>query len=574
MIFELRKHFGSKAWPCMWAILMAIGWLLPNHFPPWASFHLDAWIAAMCAVAVLVGILCLPNPVPFHGIALAVLGMACIPMLQFAAGLVTSSGVAWINTSYLLGFCIALLAGAWFEAARPARLIGWLCLAVCLAAFFSVLLQLSQWLMLEGFATFSMGGGTSRPYANIGQPNQLSTLLLWGVLAVGWAYIRAHLGGVGATILAAYLLLGVALTQSRTAWVAIVVLLALAWYWRKHWPSRQLPWIGTLLAVWFFALVALIPALGRFLLLRSDAGGMESIVRASGELRHIVWAVFLDAAWHKPWVGYGWSQISAAQSAVAIDHPALGVYFAHSHNLFIDFILWCGIPMGLLISAWILRWGWCCFRGVRSATDAVLLMLVMVVFNHAMFEFPLHYAYFLLPTGFVMGALDVRCGKASTRQIGRSTLSALWLGDVVLYCVLVRDYLKVEEQYRALRFEWAHIKTAPAQRPDVWLLTQWSDFYDVVRFTPGDGVRESDIEWLRTMAVRYASPALYLNLAKSLAFTGRSDEARQWLRRACKMVPPGQCKAIYNAWAALAANDVRLAVVRWTPEEAGSVPTP
>ena len=45
-------------WLALWACTLALGWLLPNHYRPWVSFHSDAWIAAVLllgAAAVILG---------------------------------------------------------------------------------------------------------------------------------------------------------------------------------------------------------------------------------------------------------------------------------------------------------------------------------------------------------------------------------------------------------------------------------------------------------------------------------------------------------------------------------------
>ncbi|PIW09923.1 MAG: polymerase, partial [Comamonadaceae bacterium CG17_big_fil_post_rev_8_21_14_2_50_60_13] len=64
--------------------------------------------------------------------------------------------------------------------------------------------------------------------------------------------------------------------------------------------------------------------------------------------------------------------------------------FSHSHNLFLDLVLWCGIPFGLFVSLYLIRWFWLRLRAVRCAEDAVLMLFLLVVGNHAMLELPLH----------------------------------------------------------------------------------------------------------------------------------------------------------------------------------------
>ena len=557
------KNFNSALWPFGWAVLLAAGWLLPNHYPPWISFHIDAWVAAVMMAATFAALAVTTARMPWHGTALVASVMVMIPGLQFVFGLVPIAGNAWVSSAYGFGFLLALLTGAQWESLRSSQLMGWLFIAIGAAAILSVGLQLHQWLILNRLEYLSMGGGSFRPYANLGQPNQLGTFLLWGVVAAAWGYLRKQIGGVVACCMVLYLLFGVALTASRTAWIGVVVLVLGAWYWRSLWPDRRVPSVTTVLAGCFFVFVWQVPAIHGWLLLGAGDSDLESLVRMSGDLRLQAWTLFLDAALQQPWFGYGWNQVTAAHVAVAVDHPPLHVYFSQSHNLFLDLVLWCGIPLGLAIAGWFVWWFGRRLRMVRTAENVVLMLLLLVVANHAMLEFPLHYAYIFLPVGLVMGALEVRMGVRPVLYSARWLTLVLCLVGSALLGLIVRDYLRVEASYQRLRFEWANIKTIPAQPPDVLLLDQWRDFVRVVRLEPTTAMSAADLQWMRNLAVYYASPALFQKLALALALNQRPEEAALWLSRACKVVPRGQCEAINDAWKIKAQNSPDIAAVPW-----------
>jgi len=44
-------HQNISLWAGLLTIGLAAGWLLPNHYPPWLAFHVNAWVA--CALASL-----------------------------------------------------------------------------------------------------------------------------------------------------------------------------------------------------------------------------------------------------------------------------------------------------------------------------------------------------------------------------------------------------------------------------------------------------------------------------------------------------------------------------------------
>jgi hypothetical protein len=178
-------------WFGVWACTLALAWLLPNHYPPWASFHADAWSAIVIALASAAMIIRGYAATQWHGSAVLVALLACVPWLQYSAGLISFAGQAWISTAYLLGLLLALLTGQRWERAGPDQLAGGLFWAIGLASVVSVNLQLQTWLGLIDtgiFDLWSMGLTGPRPYANMGQPNQLATLLLWGLLAGAWGY--------------------------------------------------------------------------------------------------------------------------------------------------------------------------------------------------------------------------------------------------------------------------------------------------------------------------------------------------------------------------------------------------
>jgi O-antigen ligase len=557
------KRFNSAIWPALFVVLLAPGWLLPNHYPPWTTFHLDAWIAAVLMIASLVVFWRTSIPVSVYATAAWALVVALMPGLQYLFGILATPGNAWVCTAYLLGLALALVTGARWESMRAGHLADCLFGAICISAIASVGLQIHQWLSLDGLELWSMGSGVLRPHANFGQPNQLATFLIWGLLGLGWGVLRHKIGIAVAVLAASFLLFGISLASSRTSWIGLAIIVLACWYWRRLWPSQALAWAVTALAVGFCLLVASMDGINRMLLLSSEVGVIDNLARLSHESRPQIWALFLDAAWQKPWLGYGWNQVALANMAVADQRPALNLFFAHSHNLFLDLMLWCGIPLGLLLSAVCLCWFWNRFRSVDCAESVVLLLFLVVAANHAMLELPLHHAYMLLPFGLVMGMLDSRSNRRPVAVVPRSVAMVLWLSAFVLLSAIIRDYARVEASYRSLRFEWAQIKSPPAEIPDVLLLNQWPDFFRMVRLKPAADMGESDLVSLRNTAALNPGAASLQTLAIALARNGHPDEAALWLRRMCKTATVFQCGLVKKAWLLDAKNSPEIAAVPW-----------
>lgn len=499
----------------------------------------------------------------WHSLSCLAAGLVVVPWLQFVFGLLPFAGLAWVSSAYLLGFLLALLVGAQWENASADQLGHALFTAIGVATVASVGLQLYGWLDLQdsgvmGIWSLDMTG--ARPYANLGQPNQLATLLLWGLMACLWAYLHKAVGAATAIFVAAFLLLGVALTQSRAGLLGMSVILIAAWFWRSLWPSRRLPWVF----LGLYAYVLLIPSLLRWLNAALLLGQNDIYVRVAqeGELRLRAWRLFIQAVAERPWFGYGWTGVGSAQIAVADQFPILEGIFQNSHNIFLDLVLWVGLPLGLFISGILVWWFVVAFRAIRRSEDAALFLLLTSVGIHALVEFPLQYAYFLLPTGLVMGMLHTRLNTRVVANTSYWVLFSICLAASVVLGVTVRDYAQVDVSYGLLRLEQSIIgqgRPPMGGPPDVWALNQLRAWIVVTRYKPHAGMTQEELEKMTAITRLYPSLYLTYELAAALALNGRPEEANIWLKKMCKISDEKQCREGQRKWE----QDSRLPTVQW-----------
>lgn len=557
----------TPVWLTLWSALLSLAWLVPNHFPPWSAFHADAWLALIMLIGATAPLWRVRSSLGWHGLPCLAAVLVIVPWFQFALGLLPFAGQAWMSSTYLLGFLLALLIGARWESGSPGQLAQALLLAIGVAALVSVWLQFYTWLGLwEGnlMDIWSMGLSGDRPYANLGQPNNLATLLLWGLLACLWAYVKGHMGRFSAIFTAIFLLPGLALTQSRMGLLALTIMLLASWFWRRLWPSRRLPWVATSLYLYFLACPLVLRWLHTVLLL--GEGGSLVRLQQQGELRLSAWRLFAQAVLERPWAGYGWTELGSVQMAVAERFPTLGVTFGHSHNLFLDLVLWSGLPIGMFASLALVRWFWRRFKAIRRPDDATLFLLLVVVGIHAMVELPLHYAYFLLPTGLLMGVLNTRLGVLVVRTSPRWTLAILWLGTALVLGAVIRDYFLVEASYNTLRFEKARIglgKTPPGSPPNVLVLTQHREWIRSARYEVHMGMSPQELAWLTAITTTYPSTGAVYRLATALALNDQPDKARSWLQKVCKITDEQECQLVQRTWAEESRNNPRLAAIQW-----------
>jgi O-antigen ligase len=548
-------------WLCQWSFVLAVGWLLPNHYRPWLTFHTDAWVALTLLVVSIVVIVQMRGTVAVHGISVLVALLVCVPFVQHVIGILPLAGNAWVSSAYLFGLFMALLIGAQWEKNSPGQLSDGLFLAIGIASLLSVGLQLYQWLQLDGLELWSMGGGEVRPHANFGQPNQLATFLLWGLLAAAWGLVRKRISIWTALLMAGFILFGIAMTGSRTAWIGVALLVGFSWCWRKLWGNSRVPWVVTGMGIYFIANVVVT---GWFRHNYQGAMEIDDVFRMSTEIRPLAWRMFIDAIGQHPWLGYGWNQVVLAQVAVAVDHPHVPGVFSYAHNILLDLILWCGVPLGLFVFFFVIWWLWKQLRSVRHAEHAVLLLFLLVIFNHALLELPLYFAYFLLPVGMVMGVLNARLGEQPALSMGRGFFAILLAAGMTLMTLIIRDYSRIEPSYQILRMEWSRIEiTMPVGPPDVLLLTQWHDYIKYARFEPRAGLSVEDLDWMRNVAALFPGTIFFHKLATALALNHKPEEASLWLQRMCKIVPDSDCLSAKDAWGRQALKNPEIAAIPW-----------
>lgn len=535
-------------------LLWSLAWLLPNHAMPWAAFHSDAWIAAgLCAALIWVAWQ-VKGAWAVTRTALLLMTISLVPWLYFGAGLVGLRGDAAMSSAFLLGFALAFSLGENWTRHSGATAVSFVLAAAGMAAYASVGFQLYQWLGLTNFDGATdiwvlYAGGRGRPDANLGQPNQLATLQLWALVAIAWALYRKAIGRWGVVLGALPILLGIALTQSRTAmvtlslWMLLAILLG-----RKRLFSRSWLLGASALYATFWAFVALVGPLSRTFALETTTTLSD---RLDVGLRLPAWRMFIDAVGERPWLGYGWDQTRRAMFEVFPRHLELtGLPFSHSHNLFLDLVLWVGLPLGGLLSLGLVIWMAQRFWAIRSPEHAFVFGALLAMGVHAMLELPLHYAYFLLPTGVLAGALN-HMQHAGRRYwpVHKVLVLGLALAMSFLLAVIVRDYLRVEQSHLELRLEKQGVGTNHNRNPpDTLLLDQWRGVIELSRLTPHGGMSDLEVDRWRDLAIYHSSAVNLQNMLSVLSLNGRHAEAEFWSQRMCAVFDQASCDWIVKRW--------------------------
>lgn len=556
--------------PGLFALCLAL--LLPGHYPPWVSFQQE-WLAAL-GVA-LIGATVLPaarrgGRIAWPAAAWIALVVAVVPSLQWAAGQLDFVSDALLVSLFLAGFGLAIAAGASFTGARRAEVLDGLCTVFIAAGIVSTGMALWQWLQLGGSLYVADLAAGFRPYANLAQPNHLSTLLGMAVAAVLRDYEARRMRGSVAALAIAWFGFGMLMTQSRTGWLFVAVV-ALGWLALRRRAGLSLPATAVVAGVVAFAVgVLLWTRLGDALMLHSVA--LEDRLTSSPRL--LIWPVLIDAARQAPWFGYGWNQIGAAQLATALAHPGANHWYVYSHNVVLDLVLWAGVPLGLLLSGLL---AWWFVRQVRRCTDPdhwALLLAISAVLLHAMVEYPHSYLYFLLPVGLMMGLLEgASAGAPRARGLPAWSLALPLLGMVVMLVWIGVEYIRVEEAFRQLRFVNARIgvdRVADAPTPDVRLLDAPREMHRMMILKPAPGWSGADLQRMREVAERFPTVPVMFRYAQVAGLNGKPEEAARALALLCKLNSERTCGQLLGEWAELQAVHPELRGIQAAGEAAAS----
>jgi hypothetical protein len=446
-----------------------------------------------------------------------------------------------------------------------AQLLAWLFGAVVAAAVLSLVIGLAQWAKVAPTGLTDPIPPDGRIAANLLQPNHLASLLGLGLAGLAWFFETRRLGAVVAALGAGCLILGLVMTQSRSAWMFLVLMVLL---WAVFRRSLQLRTPATAVGaiVTAFALSTLAwPALNAVLAMQGDAASLPERLRPGMRLVH--WASMIDALSSSPLLGFGWLQIPAAQYLVAASYPPTGEWLTSSHNLALDLLLWNGVPIGLLVIGWLLWWIVSHLRASHEIDTWAAMGGILLLAAHSMVEHPLHFAYFLIPFGLLAGIVEASSFRKPVPALAIRrrvfAIAVLALACVVAAVVIEYRLVEVATQRTILKEEGvAAVGSEPAV-PSVRLLDGPREYVRLWLTEPRPGMHEAEVAWMRRVSQRYPVPAALFRSALAAALAGRTANAEQDLMMLCRTTAEDDCARGRSAWQSLAVSHPALAQVRY-----------
>lgn len=551
-------------------IFFSISWLVPNRTEPWRGFHSEFASAIGLGLIALGAVLKSKSSLKAGLLVRLLAFLLPVPFFQYCAEILPFSGQAWISMAYIYASLLMLLAGGVCKKENAIQLGDVIFAAVFFAALISMVIQLQQWLGINQDGALdvwviSRSGG--RPAGNLGQPNHMATLLLWGLIGAWWWKWRGVFGNFTIGLISSLFAFGIALTQSRTGAIGILFLIAALMIWgplRSAWGAKKaVQFYAATMSIFFVASFLGAQKITSYLLLIAPADLSD---RLTTEARPVIWKMLIQAILDRPLLGYGWNSVVTAQIAKSIDFPSLQVAFFQSHNIFLDIVIWMGLPLGGFVVICFVIWIARAFAKVSSPVEVFFFLMLLVVGIHAMFEYPLHYAYFLLPAMLIAGVLDK--SKNSEASGGLKLSASFFLALIAIgacgLLLIARDYLVAESSFESFQLEQAGLRAVGATKsPDLLLLNQLKEEFDSKLFRPRR--KMSDAEIFHAEKVLGISPSAknFMDMALVYGLNGKREDVDLTLVRMCKMVPKEQCERAEKKWNYLHSQYSELKSMPW-----------
>lgn len=299
---------------------------------------------------------------------------------------------------------------------------GGLCVGVVLAGLANAAIAIVQ-VYFPGLADsqiIPMLRISGRAVGTLRQPNQTAAIFVWALLALGYLLGTGRIRAKAAWLIAALVCTGASLTASRTGQlnIALITLWALL---DKRLPKDVRRLFVGLLALALVAAV-LITVVG------ADVGSESGLATRFDHASTVAsrWLILRDTlaliAAH-PWLGTGWGEFNFVWTLTPRSWQTVH-HVSTSHNLPLEFVAELGLPIGLavigLLATGLWRAAWACLSADDPAallTRKCALAMVVAMVVYSQFEYPLWYAYFLLPTAFFLGVAIARPGGRVEQSI-------------------------------------------------------------------------------------------------------------------------------------------------------------
>lgn len=575
------KQIDTTGWIlALLGLLCLMPFIQPFHEAPISSLFSE-WLAFLLLWAALL-------IASFHGkgisqpimpkVALVGILLIVFAAIQFAIRPPEYAQQIALPICYFISFFGAIQLGYWLrQRDLVTRSILWVAGFFVFGAAYTVAVQFLQ-LSWPGYShmPFMMSRlAGHNPYGNIGQTNHVASYL-----AIGWASANYLLSRRVIRLrfylpFSFLLFAGLVLTGQRSGFIYVVCLSLLFWYFSAIANSdgilrRRSLWICGMPLI-YLLLNYLLPVIfgnsgSNFI---SASQRLNSGWEDRLNLLKIGWSLFSEA----PWFGIGWGKLASYQFLRADVLPTMPAN--NVHNIVVQLFAETGILFAVTVIAIVLLWLSRFIKFPPSREKQFVMGVVVIVGLHSLVEYPLWYAYFLLPIGVLAGMFELECillrfrpalvnvmiKGASAVAVGvlfYSFFEALYVTDMYNR----REYLPYSDVMRA-----EEVKEI-SQMPSQFFLKPYIEYIDSTgRIFSMEYLRE-DMEINQRLLNTLISNNVVVRRSIYLAMDGHDSEAKTTFLKMKKIFPgqaPQMLKVVKHA-AAVTKNDNLTVFSKWAVE--------
>lgn len=376
-------------------------------------------------------------------------------MLQLVLGKVSYFNQALLYALYFLFAILLMMLGArlrdCFGLGRLAQVLAiFLLVGTELSALIGVL-QHYQWhTPLDAVIVLQVSAGV---YGNLAQPNHFADYIALGLISLGLLYQMGRLRWSTVLLLAAPLLFVMTLSGSRSSWLYLLLMCALAWWSaRRDTTLRPLLKYSVLLLVGF----GLMHLAVQMSFMNGAVSGTDTVQRflasnGGGDTRGSIRLYLWREAWlmflQSPWLGVGFGQFAwhHFQMLPLLQPSNISGLYNNAHNLAFQLAAEAGIPGVLALLGTTGIW----LYGIRRVTPVAAhwwgYSLLGVLAIHSMLEYPLWYAYFVAVAALLLGAFDETRYRLELHKAGRIALLLILMMGLLTLVQLRSGYRQLTE---------------------------------------------------------------------------------------------------------------------------------
>lgn len=495
---------------------LGLSFLQSLSIPPWMSFHSE--IFTFIAIFFLFSQevyscnklhIKITYSLAFPFILLLIIS------IQFFFGLIQYAGDLFIAAIYLFSSIIISIVASRASCTftlKLAFLISTVSIASVLAAINQVF-QVHSLFFLAEYDSFR------RSSANLGQANNLGTLLVLGLISLIYLSEKLFLSKFTMFLLISLLLIGISITESRTALLNVTLFFATCLI--KNNISFRGKIYFSLCYIFFCFFYVSWPTL----IIAYHEVSIADIYspNTTSSMRLEMWQQIIRAALKKPIFGWGFLNLPAALNSVQNEF-LVTLPFTYSHNIIIDFIIWFGPLITLTIILCTIFYSIKYIEILKNPTKDVIysLGIVSAIGLHSLLEYPFSYMYFLALFFFGTSYIENKKEIFKYFILSKNHLILILIIYIAIFSKSIVDYYYAEENFRNIRFENITMSSEAIHDQKYTILTQLDAMNFGIHVNPREIKNEKDFEKLKFAALRY--PRYQLNKNYSIALILRGDE--------------------------------------------------